>query len=105
MNSHSIVALRNKIISLENRLASLEAFVMIALGGEIRTSEQFDNLEAVRGFLAKVEIPDLPPPTVEFLLDRMTVDWRHLAKVHGWPVALQRFKDGYSVPEARRSLK
>src|SRR5437899_9603033 len=105
MDPHATIALRNKITSLENRLASLEAFVMIALGGEIKSTEQFDNLEAVRGFLAKVEIPDLPPPTVEFLLERMTVDWRHLAKVHGWTVALQRFKDGYSVPEARRSLK
>jgi hypothetical protein len=105
MNSHAIDALRNKVISLENRLASLEAFVMIALGGEIKSTEQFDNLEAVRGFLAKVEIPDLPAPTVEFLTDRLTVDWRHLVKLHGFPIVFRMLRDGFSVPEVRRSLK
>lgn len=105
MNSHATTALQNKIVALENRMSALEAFVMTALGGEVKTTDQFDTLEAIKLFLNKVEIPDLPPPTVSFLLDRVTVDWRHLAKIHGWAITFKLLKEGYSVPEARRHLK
>jgi len=105
MNSNATAALRNKIISIENRMVALEAFVMAALGGEIRTTGQLDSIEAVKNFLKKVEIADLPQPTVDFLMERLTVDWRHLAKINGWAITLRLLREGYTVPEARRHLK
>lgn len=105
MNSHATTALQNKVVALENRMHALEAFVMAALGGEVKTTNQIDTIEAIKTYLAKVEIADLPEPTVNFLLDRLTVDWRHLAKINGWAITLRLLREGYSVPEARRHLK
>jgi hypothetical protein len=101
----SIVALRNKVQHLENRIQMLESFVLMAFGGDIKTPVQFETIEAVRGFLGKVEITDLPKGTTDFLLDRLTVDWRNLAQVHGPSTVFRMLKDGYSVVEARRSLR
>jgi hypothetical protein len=103
--SNATVALQNKVISLENRIQMLESFVLMAFGGDIKTPVQFETLEAVRSFLGKVAIEDLPQGTTDFLMDRLTVDWRHLARSHGPTIVFRMLKDGYSVVEARRSLR
>jgi hypothetical protein len=101
----SYTPLLNRITQLENRIQALESFVLMAFGGDIKTPVQFETIEAVRTFLRKVEIPDLPKGTTDFLLDRLTVDWRTLANVHGSTIVFRMLKDGYSVVEARRSLR
>lgn len=92
-----------KIERLESRIVSLEAVIFQAHPSEVE--KVFETLEAIRIYLRQVSAADLGPGAVNFIRERLPVDWRDLVKRHGHSIVFPLLAENYSIIDARRKLK
>lgn len=95
----NVKSLQRQVDRLEARCAALETVVF-----KSTYNDTIDGVEAVKVYLRKNDILHLAPHVINFLLDRLPVDWRLLARDHGAVQAFRLLAEDYSIVEARRRL-
>jgi hypothetical protein len=94
--------MQREIANLQARVAALEHMVFQINPQAAR--EQLDGLEAVRTYLQKVDISEMPSHVATFLTERLPVDWLELVRTYGYRRVFSLLARYVSIINARKEL-